>query len=130
MVGYVFYYNIITNVTTTDTHGIDYHIYCSTYNGVCTDYFNSLSASLLQMFILITTANYPDIMMPVYRCSNYSAIFFATFLILGLYILMSLVLAVIYTHFASRSKAKYKEFFILEFVMIFNLDSKLSATIA
>jgi hypothetical protein len=101
----------ITNVTTTDTHGIDYHIYCSTYNGVCTDYFNSLSASLLQMFILITTANYPDIMMPVYRCSNYTAIFFATFLILGLYILMSLVLAVIYTHFASRSKAKYKEFF-------------------
>ena len=85
--------------------------YCSTYNGVCSDYFNTISASFLQMFILLTTANYPDIMMPVYRCSNWSALFFAIFLILGLYILMSLVLAVIYTHFASRSREKYREFF-------------------
>ena len=61
-------------------------LYCSTYNGVCSDYFNTISASFLQMFILLTTANYPDIMMPVYRCSNWSVLFFAAFLILGLYI--------------------------------------------
>ena len=81
-------------------------LYCSTYNGICSDYFNTISASFLQMFILLTTANYPDIMMPVYRCSNWSALFFAMFLILGLYILMSLVLAVIYTilhHVAGRN---------------------------
>jgi hypothetical protein len=100
---------VLHSTTKSNTNGL----YCSTYNGVCTDYFNTLSASLLQMFILITTANYPDIMMPVYRCSNYTAIFFVTFLVLGLYILMSLVLAVIYTHFASRSKEKYKDFFIV-----------------
>eukprot|EP00944_MAST-04C_sp_MAST-4C-sp1_P012833 g12833.t1 len=86
-------------------------LYCSTYNGICSDYFNTISASFLQMFILLTTANYPDIMMPVYRCSNWSVLFFAAFLILGLYILMSLVLAVIYTHFSSRSREKYREFF-------------------
>merc|ERR1711991_417593 len=69
--------------SSTNTTSNYYNLgYCSTYDGVCTDYFNTFSASLLQMFILITTANYPDIMMPVYRCSNLSAIFFVTFLVL------------------------------------------------
>ena len=61
------------------------------------------------MFILLTTANYPDIMMLSIAVAI-GRFVLCSFLILGLYILMSLVLAVIYTHFASRSREKYREF--------------------
>lgn len=87
------------------------HRYCSTYNGICEDYFATLGSSLLQMFILLTTANFPDIMMPVYRCQQYYSLFFVVYLMVGLYFLMSLVLAVIYTHFSNQTKHKYRSFF-------------------
>ena len=45
-------------------------------------------------------------MMPVYDCNTYNAIFFIVFLIIGLYFLLSLVLAVTYTHFQEKTKEK------------------------
>lgn len=47
-----------------------------------------------------------QVMMPAYDCSTYNAIFFIVFLIIGLYFLLSLVLAVTYTHFQEKTKEK------------------------
>ena len=82
---------------------------CSTFhkkmpNGdPCVNYFDTIWTSMMHLFILLTTANYPDIMMPVYDCSQWSSIFFIIFVTVGLYFLLSLILAVVYTHFAARN---------------------------
>ncbi len=83
--------------------------YCSTFSHNCRDYFNTLFASMLQLFILLTTANYPDIMMPVYECEPLTALFFVVYILIGLYFLMSLILAVVYTHFSERTRTKFKK---------------------
>ena len=81
--------------------------HCSTYDqGGCTDYFSSLQQSMLQLLILLTTANFPDVMMPVYKCSRWNAAFFAMFLLTGTYFLLSIVLAVAYSVFRDQSKSK------------------------
>ena len=66
---------------------------CSTFSKNCKDYFGTFYSSALQLFILLTTANYPDVMMPVYDCQSYTALFFVIYISIGLYFLMSLVLA-------------------------------------
>jgi len=44
--------------------------------------------------------------MPAYDCSTWNALFFITFETFGLYFLLSLVLAVTYTHFQEKTKEK------------------------
>ena len=46
------------------------------------------------MLVLITTANFPDIMLPSYDRHSLAALFFVVYLVIGLYFLMNLVLAV------------------------------------
>lgn len=47
-----------------------------------------------QLLILLTTANFPDVMMPAYTANRLAALFFGTFLVLGLFFMMNLLLAV------------------------------------
>ena len=82
---------------------------CSTYSKIrpdgspCTNYFDTIWTSMMHLFILLTTANYPDIMMPMYDCNQWASLFFILFITVGLYFLLSLILAVVYTHFAARN---------------------------
>jgi len=64
-------------------------------------YFGSLADSCWYMLILLTTANYPDIMMPAYAESRWYCIFFILYLLLGLFFLFNLVLAVFYNNYSS-----------------------------
>ena len=61
---------------------------------------------MLQLLILMTTANFPDVMMPVYKCSRWNAAFFVVFLMTGTYFLLSVVLAVAYSVFTAQAKTK------------------------
>ena len=65
-------------------------------------YFSSLSDSCWYMLILLTTANYPDVMMPAYAESRWYCIFFILYLLLGLFFLFNLVLAVFYNNYSSQ----------------------------
>ena len=82
---------------------------CSTFSKIspdgtpCLNYFETIWTSMMHLFILLTTANYPDIMLPAYNCSQWASIFFIVFITVGLYFLLSLILAVVYTHFAARN---------------------------
>ena len=61
------------------------------------------------MLILLTTANYPDVMMPAYAQSHWYCIFFILYLLLGLFFLFNLVLAVFYNNYSNElSKAEEK----------------------
>ena len=66
-------------------------------------YFQDLNAAFINLFILLTNANFPDIMMPSYRTNRWSFLFFVAFLLIGLYLLMQLVLAVIFHTFKNHT---------------------------
>ena len=58
------------------------------------------------MFILMTTANFPDIMLPAYNRNRIWCIFFIIYVLLQVYLLMSLMLAIFYSNFNKRFEAK------------------------
>ena len=63
------------------------------------DYFHTLNDSFYNMFILLTTANFPDVMLPAYEKNYWVIIFFISFLIVGLFFFMSLLLANVFNRF-------------------------------
>eukprot|EP00729_Bicosta_minor_P027391 gene27391-3418_t len=64
------------------------------------------------MLVLITTANFPDIMLPSYDRHSLAALFFVMYLVIGLYFLMNLVLAVLYAEFRRREEEKCKKLYL------------------
>ena len=62
-------------------------------------YFNSVEDSLTNLLVLLTTANNPDIMTLIYQHNRFSFIYFFLFLAIGLYLILNLFTAAIYTEF-------------------------------
>jgi len=77
------------------------------YNSV---YFDNIPKSLFNTYVLFTTSNFPDIMLPFWPVSNLTAIYFVGFLLVGLYMLMNLMLAVFYNSFKTRVEAKINKY--------------------
>ena len=71
-------------------------------------YFQSLTDSMVNMFVLLTTANFPDIMMPSYSDNMWYSVFFISYLGINLYFLMNLMLTVVYKTFADIEEKKFK----------------------
>ena len=65
-------------------------------------YFSTLPDAYYNMLILLTTANFPDVMLPAYYMNFFWCLFFISFLILGLYALMNLLLAQVFNSFRNR----------------------------
>ncbi|XP_068750292.1 two pore channel protein 1-like [Montipora capricornis] len=76
------------------------------------EFFNSFWRSFISLFVLLTTANYPDVMMPSYSHSRWSAIFFIVYISVVLYFLMNLLLAMVYDKFTSCEKDKFRKLFL------------------
>lgn len=75
-------------------------------------YFETLGTSFVSLFILMTTANYPDVMMPAYQANNFSCLFFIAYMMFGFYLLTNIVLSMVYDSFTDTEKRKFKkEFF-------------------
>ena len=70
-------------------------------------YFQSFSDSLINLFVLLTTANFPDIMMPSYNENMAYTLFFISYLSINLYFLMNLMLTVVYKTFADVEEKKF-----------------------
>ncbi len=45
--------------------------------------FDDIPRALLALFVMLTTANFPDVMLPAYRDSRAACFFFIAFLVLG-----------------------------------------------
>ncbi|KAG9487107.1 hypothetical protein GDO78_007142 [Eleutherodactylus coqui] len=71
-------------------------------------YFSTLENSLVSLFVLLTTANFPDVMMPAYSRNRWSCIFFIVYLSIELYFIMNLLLAVVFDTFNDIEKKKFK----------------------
>ena len=86
---YVFYFAWMGN-----------RLFAGTIEGV--ESFTNLDDSFFYMFVLLTTSNFPDIMLPSYNQSRQNAIFFILFLIIGLFLLMNLLLAIFYSAYQEK----------------------------
>ena len=75
-------------------------------------YFQTFPLSFINLFVLLTTANYPDVMMPSYNRDSYTVIFFFTYIMICLYFLMNLLLAVVYEAFTAEEAKKFKKLFL------------------
>ncbi|XP_061624134.1 two pore channel protein 1 isoform X2 [Phyllopteryx taeniolatus] len=71
-------------------------------------YFNTLENSMVSLFVLLTTANFPDVMMPAYSKNHWSCVFFIVYLSIELYFIMNLLLAVVFDTFNDVEKMKFK----------------------
>lgn len=59
---------------------------------------------MFDLYVLVTTANSPDVMMPAFDFSSWYALFFIAFVIVNTYIFMSLFLAVVYNNYKKHLK--------------------------
>ncbi|EQC25885.1 hypothetical protein, variant [Saprolegnia diclina VS20] len=70
-------------------------------------YLGNIYEASWNLFVLLTTANFPDVFMPAYSTQRSSVLFFVFFLCFGLFFLLNVVLAVTYTAF-TRQLAAFK----------------------
>ncbi|XP_072912060.1 two pore segment channel 3 isoform X1 [Hemitrygon akajei] len=72
-------------------------------------YFSNYLDAFFSLYVLVTTANSPDIMMPAYEVSWAYAIFFIIFIIVNTYVFMSLFLAVVYNDYKKHLKNEVRK---------------------
>lgn len=94
---YVFYFAWMGN-----------RLFAGTIEGV--EYFSGLNNSFFYMFVLLTTSNFPDVMLPSYAQGRHFALFYVTYLIVGLFLLMNLLLAIFYSNYQERVDASIDGF--------------------
>ena len=83
---YVFYFAWMGN-----------RLFAGTIEGVET--FSGLNDSFFYMFVLLTTSNFPDVMLPSYGQHRHYAVFFVVYLVVGLFMFMNLLLAIFYSNY-------------------------------
>ncbi len=62
-------------------------------------YFDSVSDAFVSLLVLLTTANHPDIMMPIYQYNRFSSLYFILFLGIGAFLILNLLIAATYNQF-------------------------------
>mmetsp|Transcript_28572 Transcript_28572/g.35351 ORF Transcript_28572/g.35351 Transcript_28572/m.35351 type:complete len:150 (-) Transcript_28572:1401-1850(-) len=89
---YVFYFAWMGN-----------RLFSGTIEGV--ENFSTLDDSFFYMFVLLTTSNFPDIMLPSYGQQRHYSFFFIIYLTIGLFMLLNLLLAIFYANYQERVEA-------------------------
>ena len=62
-------------------------------------YFNNVTQAFTSLLVLLTTANHPDIMMPIYQYNRFSSVYFILFLGIGAFLILNLLIAATYNQF-------------------------------
>ena len=68
-----------------------------------------IDALMPAVFILSTSENFPDIMLPAYHCNRLNAVLFIVFFVIGVYFILNLVLAVAFSEFLEITKEKVRK---------------------
>jgi hypothetical protein len=71
--------------------------------------FDDMGSALLCLFVLLTTSNFPDVMLPAYDGARVSCLFFVAYIVLGLFLLMNLILASVCSRFRAHAEAAAME---------------------
>ena len=73
-------------------------------------YFPDFIAACFNMLVLLTTANSPDIMLPAYQYHRIYALFFISYLLFGVFLLMHLLMALFYYNYQQRYQKQLSTF--------------------
>ena len=68
--------------------------------------FPDLGDAYYNLVTLLTTANFPDVMLPAYNEHRYSVFFFLIFLTVGVYFFFNILLAIVFDNYKSHIAAK------------------------
>ena len=79
---------------------IGYFIVEGTFQGYST--FDTMGETFYQLTVLITTSNFPDVMLAAYNTSTWFTVFFVIFIIFGVFFLMNVLLAVIFDNYKKQ----------------------------
>ncbi|CAE7751948.1 TPC1 [Symbiodinium pilosum] len=58
-------------------------------------YFPAFLPGMWSLFVLLTTANFPDVMLPAYEKSRSAVVFFVVFMLVGMFFLVNVITAMI-----------------------------------
>ena len=83
---------------------LGYYLFRNDFEGITI--LNTMNESYYQLLILLTTANFPDVMLPSYEKSYYYSIYFILYLFAGLYFLMNILLANVFSMYKKRLELK------------------------
>ncbi|KAJ8392380.1 hypothetical protein AAFF_G00075050 [Aldrovandia affinis] len=72
-------------------------------------YFTNYLEIVFDLYVLVTTANSPDVMMPAYNSNVFFAIFFIVYILVNTYIFMSVFLAVVYNNYKKYLKEEVRQ---------------------
>lgn len=72
-------------------------------------YFTNYLDIVFDLYVLVTTANSPDVMMPAYNASFFFMIFFILYILINTYIFMSVFLAVVYNNYKKYLKEEVRQ---------------------
>ena len=85
---------------------LGFFYFSESYEGV--EYFSGLKETYFNLIILMTTANFPDVMLPAYNVNTWSTLFYIAFITIGLYFWLNLILASVFNVFKLRIALKDK----------------------
>ncbi|XP_032208686.1 two pore calcium channel protein 1-like [Mustela erminea] len=72
-------------------------------------YFTNILEIAFELYVLVTTANSPDVMMPAYNFNWWYSLYFITYIIINTYIFMSVFLAVVYNNYRKHLKNEIRK---------------------
>ncbi|RXN34024.1 tau-tubulin kinase 1-like isoform X1 [Labeo rohita] len=72
-------------------------------------YFTDYLDIVFDLYVLVTTANSPDVMMPAYNYSVFFTIFFILYIVINTYTFMSFFLAVVYNNYKKYLKEEVRQ---------------------
>lgn len=75
------------------------------------DHFTDWSTSLASLWILFTTANFPDVMIDGYNNLRVSCFFFFFYLVISLYLLNNILLAAVYDAYKVQLRVQLQTFY-------------------
>ena len=83
---------------------VGFYLFHYSFEGATT--FVNFRESYWNMLTLLTTANFPDIMLPACHRNYFIMLFFISYLLLGLFFLLNFLLASVFNKFKQRLAAR------------------------
>ncbi|KAI3385596.1 hypothetical protein SNEBB_004235 [Seison nebaliae] len=73
-------------------------------------YFRTFIDSFWDLYVLLTTSNSPDVMVPAYNHRRLYILFFILYIVINLYIFMSIFLAIVYENYQKHFKVALHDY--------------------
>ena len=97
------------------------------------NYFDTFKNTIYNLFVLQTTSNYPDIMLPIYIEHRYAGIFFISYLTINYFLMFNMMIALVYFHFkeivTSNAKLALRKKFISQAISRYLIEKKKTSEI-